>query len=105
MRDGDADWKLRSIEAARRASAALRCVDALVPDATPRRRKFLASKILSMCWDEAHGMGEAGMTQWQAQELISPHMQCLEARRKRCPLLIFWGPIAREIRLFYGEKE
>jgi hypothetical protein len=93
-----------TIEAMRRARVALRCVDSLLPEATPRRRRFLASKILSMCWDERAGF-RRGMTQWQAQELISPHMQCLEAQKERCPLLVFWEPISRSIRLFYGEKE
>ena len=71
-----------SIEAARRAQVALKCVDSLLPDATPRRRRILASKILSMCWDERAGFMR-GMTQRQAQELISPHMQCLEAQLQR----------------------
>jgi hypothetical protein len=58
-----------------------------------------------VCWDESHGWGDRGMTQWQAQELISPHMQCLESQKERCPLLIFWEPISRSIRLFYGEED
>lgn len=35
-------------EAHRRVSAVLRCLDMLVPDATPRQRKRLASKILTL---------------------------------------------------------
>ncbi len=42
-----------SIEAARRAQVALKCVDSLRPGATPQRRRRLASRILSMCWDDA----------------------------------------------------
>jgi hypothetical protein len=31
----------------------LKCVDSLRPGATPQRRRRLASRILSMCWDDA----------------------------------------------------
>ena len=86
-----------SIEAARRARIALRCVDSLLPGATPQRRRRLASRILSMCWDEA-----AGLTQWQARDLIVPNLQCIA---KNCPLCVFWEPISRSIRLFFGGKE
>jgi hypothetical protein len=44
-----------SIEAARRAQVALKYVDSLLPRVTPQRRRRLASRILSMCWDEATG--------------------------------------------------
>ena len=86
-----------SIEAARRAQVALKCVDSLLPGATPQRRRRLASRILSMCWDDA-----AGFTHWQAQDLISPHMVCIA---KNCPLCVFWEPIARSIRLWFGGEE
>ena len=88
--------RLFSIEAHRRAMVALNCVDELLPSATPQRRRRLASRILSLFWDEQHGF-----TQWQAQELVEPHMQCIA---KNCPLLVFWEPISRSIRLFFGGK-
>jgi hypothetical protein len=86
-----------SIEATRRARIALGCVDSLLPGATPQRRKLLAIRILAMSWDEA-----AGFTQWQAQDLIAPNLACAA---KNCPLCVFWEPIARSIRLFFGGKE
>jgi hypothetical protein len=90
-----------TIEAMRRARVALRCVDSLLPEATPRRRRFLASKILSMCWDERAGFMR-GMTQWQAQALILPNMQCIA---KNCPELVFWEPIARSLNMFFHDEE
>jgi hypothetical protein len=35
-------------EAHRRVSAVLRCLDVLLPDATPARRKKIANRILTM---------------------------------------------------------
>jgi hypothetical protein len=86
-----------SIEAARRAQVVLKCVDSLLPGATPQRRRRLASRILSMCWDDA-----AGFTQAQAEDLIAPHLQCIA---RNCPLCVFWEPISRSIRLFFDGKE
>ena len=86
-----------SIEAASRARIALQCVDLLAWDATPARRRRLASRILAMCWDDA-----AGFTQAQAEDLIAPHLQCIA---RNCPLCVFWEPISRSIRLFFGGKE
>lgn len=86
------------IEAMRRAMVALECATSLLPPKTPPQRwKAVASRILSICWDDT-----AGFTQSQAQELISPHMQCIA---RNCPLCVFWEPIARSIRLFFGGKE
>jgi hypothetical protein len=82
---------------ASRARIALQCVDSLVSDATPQRRKRLASRILSMCWDDA-----AGFTQVQAEDLIAPHLVCVA---KNCPLCCMWEPISRSIRLWFGSRE
>ena len=84
---------LYAIEAHRRAKAALDCVDALLPGATPQRRKNIAKEILALTWDDAHGF-----SQFHAKELIEPHMQCIA---RNCPLLIFWEPISR----WFGKKE
>jgi hypothetical protein len=68
-----------------------------MPGITPQRRRQLASRILSMMWDDA-----AGFTQVQAEELIAPHLVCVA---KNCPLCIFWEPISRSLRLWFGGKE
>ena len=70
-------------------------MDLLAGDVTPARRRRLASRILAMCWDDA-----ARIT--QAQDLIAPNLACAA---KNCPLCVFWEPIARSIRLFFGGKE
>jgi hypothetical protein len=86
-----------SIEAAHRAQVVLKCVDSLLPGATPQRWRRLASRILSMCWDDAEGF-----TQWHAQDLIAPHLVCAA---NNCPLCVIWEPIARSICLWFGGKE
>jgi len=70
-------------EAHRRVSAVLRCLAVLVPDATPRQRKRLANKILTL----ADG---------------KDRMQCLQ---RNCPELVFWEPIARSLNLFFNEED
>jgi hypothetical protein len=87
---------VHSIEAHRRAKTALDCVDALLPGATPQRRKRIAKQILAMTWDDAQGFSQV-----HAQELIEPHMVC---NAKVCPLLVAWEPISRAIRLWFGRK-
>lgn len=50
-----------------------------------------------------HGQDDAAwFTQAQARDLIAPHLQCIA---RNCPLCVFWEPISRSIRLFFGEKE
>ena len=93
-------------EAAARAEAAVDCVFTLVPNATARRKKFLASKILSMCFDEHHGHSMfRGITEDQLRYLIEPEMQCYFARLGRCPLMVWWSRAAQAMRMFYGDKE
>ncbi len=82
-------------EAHRRAVIALRCVNALLPDATPRQQKRFANRILTMCDGKDR---RVRITQDQARELISPHMQCIA---KNCPELVFWEPIARSLNLWF----
>ena len=99
--------KVTSIEAARRAKVALQCVDDLLPGLPPRRRKLMASRILTMCGDERRGgppvpVRTVVFTQHQAQDLIAPNLQCIA---KSCPLLVFWEPISRSIRLWFGSKD
>ena len=82
-----------------RVSAVLRCLAVLVPDATPRQRKRLANKILTLCDGKDRSVK---ITQGQAQALIMPHLQCI---RTDCPQLCFWEPISRSLNLFFKEEE
>jgi hypothetical protein len=82
-------------EAHRRVCAVLRCLAVLVPDATPRQRKRLANKILTLADGKDRSVW---ITQEQARELIMPHMQCIA---KNCPELVFWEPIARSLNLWF----
>jgi hypothetical protein len=83
----------------RRVVAALRCLAVLVPDATPRQRKRLANKILTLCDGKDRSVK---ITQGQAEALIMPHLQCI---RTDCPQLCFWEPISRSLNLFFNEEE
>ena len=92
-------FKAISAAARERVVAVIRCIDVLEPDATPRRTKRLANRILTLCDGKDR---RVRITQQQAQALISPHMQCLA---KNCPELIFWEPVARSLNMFFGEEE
>jgi hypothetical protein len=86
-------------EAHRRVSAVLRCLAVLVPGATPRQKKRLANKILTLADGKDRSVR---ITQEQARELILPHMQCI---KDDCPQLCFWEPIARSLNMFFNEEE
>ena len=86
-------------EAHRRVCAVLRCLAVLVPDATPRKRKRLANKILMLADGKDRNVR---ITQEQARELILPHMQCI---KDDCPQLCFWEPISRSLNIFYNEED
>jgi hypothetical protein len=86
-------------EAHRRVSAVLRCLAVLVPGATPRQRKRLANKILTLADGKDRSVR---ITQEQARDLISPHMQCIASW---CPELVFWEPISRSLNIFFNEEE
>ena len=86
-------------EAHRRVSAVLRWLAVLVPGATPRQRKRLANRILTLADGKDRSVW---ITQEQAQALISPHMQCLQ---RNCPELVFWETIARSLNLFFNEED
>ena len=89
-------------EAHRRVVAVLRCLDVLLPDATPARRKRIANRILSM----TDGVDRrARITQDQARFLILPHLQCLLGNEGRCPMLAFWEPISRSLNMLFNEEE
>jgi hypothetical protein len=82
-----------------RVSAVLRCLAVLVPDATPRQRKRLANKILTLCDSKERSVK---ITQGQAEALIMPHLPCI---RTDCPQRCFWEPIAKSLNLFFSEEE
>jgi hypothetical protein len=85
-------------EAHRRVFAVLRCLDVLLSDATPARRKHIANRILTMCDGKDRSVR---ITQKQARELIMPHMQCIA---KNCPELVFWEPISRSLNMFFNDE-
>jgi hypothetical protein len=88
--------------AAFRAGIALRTVLALQPDATPRQMKRIANRILSLTDGKDRSVK---ITEAQCRDLILPQLQCLEARKERCPLLCFWEPIARSLNMFFNEED
>ena len=85
--------------ASRRVVAVLRCLDILVPDATPRQKKRIANKILTLCNGKDRSVR---ITQDQASYLILPHLQCI---REDCPQLCFWEPISRSLNIFFNEED
>jgi hypothetical protein len=95
----DPNFKAICQAAHKRVVAVLRCLDILVPDATPRQRKRLANKILTLCDGKDRSVN---ITQAQAQDLITPHLQCI---REDCPQLCFWEPISRSLNMFFNEEE
>lgn len=97
-RRNDPSFEVICNVAHKRVVAVLRCLDILVPEATPRRKKRIANKILTL------GDGKdrsVKITQTQAQDLIMPHLQCI---REDCPQLCFWEPISRSLNIFFNEE-
>ena len=95
----DPEFKAICRAAHERVSAVLRCLAVLVPDATPRQRKRLANRILTLADGKDRSVR---ITQEQAQDLIMPHLQCI---REDCPQLCFWEPISRSLNIFFNEEE
>jgi hypothetical protein len=85
--------------AAFRAGIALKTVQALVPNATPRQKKRIANRILTLC--DGHDR-TVKITPAQAQDLILPHVQCVS---DVCPQLCFWEPISRSLNMFFSDEE
>jgi hypothetical protein len=98
-RGNDPSFKVICNAAHKRAVAVLRCLDILVPEATPRRKKRIANKILTLCDGKDRSVK---ITQTQAQDLIMPHLQCI---REDCPQLCFWEPISRSLNIFFNEAD
>ena len=82
-----------------RRRVALQCVDLLLWDATPARRKHIANRILTMCDGKDR---RVRITQEQAKALILPNLRCLA---NESPELIFWEPIARSLNIYFNEEE
>ena len=85
--------------ASERVAAVIHCIDVLCPGLDPRRKKRLANKILTLCDGKDRSVK---ITQTQAQDLITPHLQCV---REDCPQLCFWEPISRSLNMFFNEEE
>ncbi|MGB7436863.1 MAG: hypothetical protein WBR26_24300 [Candidatus Acidiferrum sp.] len=98
-RRNDPSFKAICIAAHKRVVAVLRCLDILVPEATPRQKKRIANKILTLCDGQDRSVK---ITQAQAQDLILPHLQCI---REDCPQLCFWEPISRTLNIFFNEED
>jgi hypothetical protein len=85
--------------ASKRVFAVLKCLDVLVPDATPRQRKKLAKRILTLCDGQDRSLR---ITQAAVFEMVQRNVQCIA---KNCPLLIFAEPLSRELNLFFERND
>ena len=85
-----------------RAALAYRTACALLPDASNRTKMRIARKILTLCDGKDRSVR---ITEAQCRDLILPHLQCLESRKERCPLLCFWEPISRSLNMFFNEED
>ena len=83
----------------KRVVAVLRCLAVLAPEATPRQRKRLANRILSLAdgKDRSVKINEAAL-----QEIVKQNSQCIS---KQCPLLFFWEPMSRQLNAYFSEEE
>ncbi len=85
-------------EAHRRVSAVLRCLAVLVPDATPRQRKRLANKILTLADGKDRSVR---ITEPTVRGMVLRNSQCLQ---RNCPMLLFTEPLARELNAYFAEE-
>jgi hypothetical protein len=84
----------RSVTCIARLKAVVRLIDLLAPYATPRQRKRLADKILSL-FDEKDR--SARMTPQLLSELIAIHSSCVHDQEGKCPLLVSTSSLCWEI--------
>jgi hypothetical protein len=89
----------RSVICIAGVKAVLSFIDFLVPHATPRQKKRLANKILTLLDGTDRTVR---ITQDQARDVILPHLQCI---RDNCPQLCFWEPISRSLNMFFNDEE
>jgi len=85
-----------------RAGVVWRTVNVLLPDASNRRKMRIARMILSLTDGKDRSVR---ITEAQCRDLILPQLQCLEAQKERCPLLVFWEPVARSLNMFFSEEQ
>lgn len=85
-------------EAHRRVCAVLRCLAVLVPDATPRQRKRLANKILTLADGKDRSVR---ITEPTVRGMVLRNSQCLQ---RNCPMLLFTEPLARELNAYFAEE-
>lgn len=85
-----------------RAGVAFRTANALMPGAT-NRQLMRASRRILQATDGRDRMPR--ITEAQCRDLILPNLQCLEAQKERCPLLVFWEPISRSLNMFFHEED
>jgi len=86
-------------EAHRRVVAVLRCLDVLVPGATPRQRKRIASRILAM-GGGVHSRSErtpSRLTPQLLDDLLRMHASCVHDQEGKCGLLISISSLTWEI--------
>jgi hypothetical protein len=85
--------------AAFRAGIALRTVEALLPQATPRMKKRIANKILQ--WTDGRDRTPK-ITENVVRDMILRNSQCL---LKECPMLLFTEPLVRELNHYFSEED
>jgi hypothetical protein len=83
----------------KRVVAVLRCLAVLVPDATPRQRKRLANRILSLCDGKER---RVKITETTVRDMVLRNSQCLQ---RNCPMLLFTEPLAREWNAYFAEED
>src|ERR1035441_7502595 len=88
-------------EAHRRVCAVLRCLAVLVPGATPRQRKRIADRILTMC-DGGKERKPRRLTPELLNDLLRIHASCVHDQEGKCGLLISVSSLTWEINLSCG---
>jgi hypothetical protein len=83
----------------KRVVAVLRCLAVLVPDATPRQKKRIANKILSLCDGRERSVR---ITEPTVKDMVLRNSQCLQ---RNCSMLLFTEPLARELTAYFAEEE
>jgi hypothetical protein len=87
-----------------RRRVALQCVDLLLWDATPSRRRRIASRILAMC-DGAQSRRDRKprrLTPELLEDLLRIHASCAHDQEGRCGLLLSVSSLCWEINLSCG---
>ena len=83
----------------KRVVAVLRCLAVLVPDATPRQRKRLANKTLTLCDGKDRSVK---ITEATVRDMVLRNSQCLQ---RNCSMLLFTEPLTRELTAYFAEED